>query len=65
MIISAEEVSGKEFPAQEHLNYLMVLHVHNETTDSLNIKSIINAFQIIVQTFLQNLKQNELHYHFI
>ena len=43
----------------ERLNYLMVLHVHKERTDSLDIKSTINAILITVQTFLQNLKQNE------
>ena len=70
MIIWPEEVSGKYFPAQERLNHLMVLHIHKEMTDSLDIKSVINAILFIVQSFLQKIalsfyfKQYELHYLF-
>ena len=52
MIIWPEEVSRKDFPAQEHLNHLMILHIHKEMTYSLDIKSIINAILFIVQSFL-------------
>ena len=53
----------KEFSAQERLNYLMILRVHKERTDSLDIKSVIKAILIIIQTLMQNLKQNELYYY--
>ena len=29
---------------QERLNYLMLLHVHNDKTDKLDLKSILNDF---------------------
>ena len=29
---------------QEILNYLMLLHVHNDKTDKLDLKSTLNAF---------------------
>ena len=30
--------------SQERLNYLMLLHVHRERTDELDIKTILNDF---------------------
>ena len=29
---------------QQRLNYLMLLHVHKERTDNLNLKSVLNEF---------------------
>lgn len=30
--------------SQERLNYLMILHVHKERTDSLDMKAVMNEF---------------------
>ena len=30
--------------AQERLNHLMVMHVHKERTDKLDLKSVLNNF---------------------
>jgi len=30
--------------AQERLNHLMILHVHKERTDNLDLKSVLNDF---------------------
>lgn len=30
--------------SQERLNHLMILHVHKDTTDTLDLKSIANEF---------------------
>ena len=59
MIIWAEEVSGKEFPSQERLNYLMVLHVHkeriyNKCCNKCNSDHPSNIFA-----------KYKFHYHFI
>ena len=29
---------------QERLNYLMLIHIHKDKTDSLDLKSIVNNF---------------------
>ena len=30
--------------AQERLNHLMIMYVHKERTDKLDLKSVLNAF---------------------
>ena len=47
---------------QQRLNYLMLLHVHKERTDNLDLRSVLNEFfsviQSTVQVYLQNSNYN-------
>jgi len=37
---------------QETLNFLMLLHVHNELTDQLNLKDVANEFVGVAECWL-------------